>query len=430
MRYTPEMIAQQNSPRYVAAHQILNDILHKRKPSMNVLISLYGEHVAKDVMVTIIKFYADKDFDSGILRKHNPVAPTILSDMRKLMDNDSDFRAMDVYFSQQVSRTESVENLIKEITSEIGNNIHNKFGPYSPYIIKTAALAMHYRLKRKCNISIICHWTGVSGLMYFLQHTGNIPKHENNEDAYYMTAIAFLHDFQEDLPGSVLHSDSLPYGFYRTEEFGYDYLPHNELLVKDLNVLNNLYGNLSKYAYNLFKKQGKTFTVDRFKKFLKEYIKSDTNPKSLMYKVHEHILDLISGKDYGELYGKDLLNAISWDFYESYIKRILDKSMTATIIKCCDQSYNFVGKDPLSDQELMKTLLKMWLLASNLYERALNLPYLDNFVMELLEDTLCYAEYYLLKDLMRTEAIIPFYASAFQKIKVLSPIFYTDKRLS
>ena len=427
MRYTHEMLAQQNSPRYTAAHQILDDLLHKRKPDINVLISLYGEHISNDVMKAVLNFYDDKDFTLGNLRRHNSNAPKILSDMRKLVDNDSDFRAMDVYFSQQVSRTESVEGLIKEISLEIGENIHNKFGPYSEYIIKTAALAMHYRLKRKCNVSILCHWVGVAGLIYFLQRTGNVP---TPQDSYYLSTTAFLHDFKEDLPTYVLHSDGMPYGFYRTEEFGHDSLPPNEIMIKDLNVLNNLYGNLSKYAYDFFKKRGKTFTVDRFKEFLKDYLESDSNPRSLMYKVHEHIFDLISKKDYGDLQGKDLLNAISWDFYESYINRILDKSMTATIIKCCDQSYNFIGKDPLSGQELMKTLLKMWLLSSNLYERAFNLHYLDNLVMELLEDTLCYAEYYVLKDLMHTEAIIPFYASAFHKIKVLSPIFYTDKRLN
>jgi hypothetical protein len=426
MRFTHEMIAQQNSPRYTAAHQILDDLLHRRKPDINILISLYGEPVAKDVMRAILDFYSDKDFDPGILRKHHPNSPKILSDMRILVDNDPDFRAMDLYFSQQVSRTESIEDLIREIKSEIGENIHNKFGPYSDYIIKTAALAMHHRLKRKCNVSIICHWVGVAGLIHFLQCTGSIP---TPQDQYYLSATAFLHDFKEDLPTHVLHSDGTPYGFYRTEEFGIDSLPSNAIMIKDLNVLNNLYGNLSKYAYDFFKKQGQTFTVDRFKEFLKRYIESDDNSRSLMYKVHEHIFDLISKKDYSDMQGKDLLNAISWDFYESYINRILDKSMTATIIKCCDQSYNFIGKDPLSGQELMKTLLKMWLLASNLYERAFNLKYLDNFVMELLEDTLCYAEYYIIKDLMRTEAIIPFYASIFHKIKILSPILYIDRKL-
>jgi hypothetical protein len=426
MRFTHEMISQQNSPRYVAARQILDDILHKRKPSMDVLISLYGEHVAKGVLHTILNFYERGDFNSGILRVHNSNAPTILSDMRQLVDNDVDFRAMDVYFAQQVSRTEDIDILIKEIDSEIGDNIRNKFGPYASCIIKTTALAMHYRMKRKCNISVICHWIGVAGLMHFLQATDNVPKQAN---PYYLNAIAFLHDFKEDLPRSVLDTNGVPYGFYRTEEFGNELLPCDEALIKELNILTNLYGNLSKYAYDFFKKQGKSFTIVRFREFLKDYLRSDTNPRSLMYKVHEHILALIADKDYSDLQGKDLLNALAWDFYESYVNRILDKSKIAVIIKCCDQSYNFIGKDPLSDQDLMKTLLKMWLWASNLYGRAFGLKYLDNFVIELLEDTLCYAEYYIIKDLMRTEAIIPFYASAFQKIKTLSPIFYTDKKL-
>jgi hypothetical protein len=427
MRYTHEMIAQKNSPRYDAARQILDDILNKRIPNLDVLTTLYGKDIANDVINTINKFYDDADFFGGILRKHINNAPTILSDMRKLVDADKDFRAMDVYFSQQISRTESTDILIKEISSEIGDNIHNKFGPYSSHITRATALAMHYKLKRKCNISIICHWVGAAGLMHFLQITDNIPK---SDDPYYLTTVAFLHDFKEDLPRSVIHDDGSPYGFYRTEEFSSDYLPHNERMVKDLNILTNLYGNLSKYAYEYFKKQGQTFTIERFKELLQKYIQTDNNPKSLMFKVHEHMLILLSDKQYEGIQGKDLLNAVSWDFYESYVNRILDKSKTAIIVKCCDQSYNFIGKDPLSHEDLTKVLLKMWLWASDLYGRGFNLKYLDNFVEELLEDTLCYAEYYIIKDLMRTEAVIPFYAATFQKIKALSPILYIDKRLN
>jgi hypothetical protein len=421
------MTARYNSPRYSAARQVLDDILNKRKPNFELLCFLYDENIAKDVMNAILNFYDDPDFRIGVLRQHDVDAPTILSDMRKLVDEDKDFRAMDLYFALQVSRTETVDVLTKEITSKIGDNIHNKFGPYSPYIIRAAALAMHHQLRRKCGISAICHWVGVAGLMYFLQKTDNIPKYS---DPYYGTTVAFLHDFNEDLPRLVLHNDGTSYGLYRTEEFGNYYLPPNELLRKDLSILTNLNSDLPKYAYDYFKNQGKTFTVDRFKDFLSDYLKIDTNPKSLMYKVHNHILELMSKKDYGNLQGKDLLNAISWDSYESYVSRIWKKSKSAVIIKCCDQSYNFTGKDPLSDQDLMKILLKMWLWASELYGSAINLSYINNFIRELLEDALCYSEYYILKDLMRMEAILPFYASAFQKIKKLSPVLYTDKRIN
>ena len=60
MRYTDEMIAQQNSPRYDAARQILDDILNKRKPNKDILKALYGEDMAKDVLRSIQKFYSDK----------------------------------------------------------------------------------------------------------------------------------------------------------------------------------------------------------------------------------------------------------------------------------------------------------------------------------------------------------------------------------
>jgi hypothetical protein len=431
MRYSHDMVALQSSPRYIAAKRVLEDILKRREPDAQKLKFLYGSDIASRVRQSVMKFYEDPSFDSGRLREHDTNAPTILSDMRAYVDKDPDFSAMDVYFSPQIRRTEDIDNLVKEIESNVGANIKNKFGEYSSHVIRAAALAMHHQLKRKCNISVICHWTGTAGSMYYLQSTRNIPI---NKDIHFGTTVAFLHDFKEEFPRVVLHKDGTPYGLYRSDEFVHDYLQGDEDLVNNISVLANLYGEIPKYAYYTLKKQGITFTQERFREFLEKYMFDDHDIDHSMEQIHENIHKLLLDKDYGTLIGRDFLNAVAWDSYSYYVNRIWNKSIklkndTPINVKFTDQNYNFIGKDILSNEDLTKNLLKLWMWSSEVYSSAINLPHTNNFVRELLEDTLCYSEFYVIKNFAKQEAILPFYASAFQKIKTLSPIFYTHQRI-
>jgi len=86
MRQTQDMLNWINSPRYIAASKIFNDILHKRTPDHEVLVFLHGEKVAKNVAKSILRFYNDPEFMAGTLREHDLEAPTLLSDMRKMID--------------------------------------------------------------------------------------------------------------------------------------------------------------------------------------------------------------------------------------------------------------------------------------------------------------------------------------------------------
>jgi hypothetical protein len=432
MRFTDEMKDLKNSRRYPAARQLLDDILHKRQPNFGLLTSLYGEAVARGMAKSIATFYSNPNFVPGKLREHDTNAPTLLSDSRQYVDNDFDFIQMETYLAPQINRIESIDSLIDEIRSEIGINIHNKFGPYTDYVIKETALAIHHQLKRKCKISTVCHWMGTAGLMHFLQVNKHIPEHPI---PYFRVMVTFSHDFKEDLPRKVLHKDGSPYGLYRTEEFGHDHLPPEKDLIRDDNILTNLYTEVPKYAYELIKSQGSAFTQDKFRKFLTDYMNTEKDIHSPMYKIHGNLSKFMSTKNYGLMSGKELLDAISWDTYEFYVNRIWSKSIkfrddTPIIAKFCDQSYNFMGKEVLSDPDLTRNLQKLWLWASEVYSSAINLPHTNDFVRELLEDALCYSEHYIIKDFMKSEANILFNNSKFMKILDLSPIFYIDKKLS
>jgi len=434
MRITQEMEGLTKSPRYPAARQLLEDILNKRQPNMELLTSLYGEHVAISMINSINTFYSNPGFVPGKIRAHDINAPTLLSDARKCMDDDDDFRAMDEYFAPQIARTEDTKTLINEITNKVGRNIVNKFGSdYAQYVIRESALTMHYQLKRKNNISTVCHWMGTAGRMYFLQANNIIPQHSNPN---FRVMVAFLHDFKEDLPRKALDKKGKIYGLHRTDEFGSVYLPPEKNLIHNVNILTNLYTEISKFAYESLRDDGLIFTQKSFKEFLNTYIANnnlDTN--SSMYKIHRNLLKFMSTKDYDKISGKKLLDTITWDTYEFYVNRIWKKSIrfeddTPIITKFCDQKDNFTHKEKLSDKDLTQNLLKLWLYGSEIYDSAINLTHTNAFVSELLEDTLCYAEHYILKDFMNTESSILCNSSAFNKIIDFLPILYIEKRLN
>ncbi len=429
MRQTQDMLNWINSPRYIAASKIFNDILHKRTPDHEVLVFLHGEKVAKNVAKSILRFYNDPEFMAGTLREHDLEAPTLLSDMRKMIDSDDDFCAIDEYFCSQIKRTENVNFLIAEIDSEVGINFRNKFGPYASYAIHASALAIYHQLRRKSDVSSVSHWTGTAGIMHFLQATNNIPNHS---DPYFRIIVAFLHDFNEDLPRLVLHKDGKPYGLHRISELNDDILPKNELIIRDLNILTNLYSEMGKHAYFLFKKNGMLFTVDAFKKFLKDSMIKEEGHSSL-YHIYNTLYHLVSKNSYHSLSGQELLNCISWDSYNFYVNNIIIQSLkhhddTPMVVKFCDQNYNFIGKEVVSSSDLIKNLLKVWLWASQVDSSPEGFEHTKDFLRELLEDDLCYCEYYIIRDMIRRESVLAYYAAAFQKIKRLSPILYTDKR--
>lgn len=433
MRYTKEMQEMQKSREYPVAYKILNSMLKKEEPDIDALSYIHSDDIAKDIAGDIKTFCSDPHFRPGKLREHNPDAPTIFTQMRDYVNRDEDFKAMDGYFKSQVDRTESIDSLVKEIDSVIGKNIKNKFGPYSEYVTKITASAIHHQLARKCGISAICHWTGDAGLVYYAEQTGNIPKHKN---PYFRITVAYMHDFIEDLSTRILHPDGHPYGLYRTDELARDYLPPEENIIKNVFLLTNIYSQLLKHAfYQIVDKEGKVFTEDGLKGFLEKHLSQDSGSTPSMRKIHSNILDLMEGRISSGLKGRMLLESLKWETYEFYVRRICLKSQsrgddTAVIVKFGDQNYNIMGKDDLSYDDQEKLFLKSWMWSSEVYKTAINLPHIDNFVMELLEDALCHSEYHILKGLMNTQAPRLFYESAFKKIKRLSPIFYTDKRIN
>ncbi|MFP4568177.1 MAG: hypothetical protein ACLFN8_04490 [Candidatus Woesearchaeota archaeon] len=415
MRYNKQMHNLMNSPNYPYANILLKNILRKEEPTLEVLTHIHGDRLAPAIKSTIMQLYDDPTFKIGKLREHEN-APEYLSKTRKLIDQDFDFQAIEQYISpinnKEKDAQKTIVELEQEINLNIGKNIKNKYGAYTPNIIKTLAHAKQQGLKRKSKISKSAHWLGVSATMYFLEQEQLIPPHPIKN---YRVAVSFMHDLFEDTT------------------FAKEVIPKDKKFIQDIDLLTNPYNSVSKTAQQYLKYNKKEFNTQNFKEYTQRKINSRNIPKEIK-KLHQITQELLSEPLLENLEGAKLAETFSWRTYEFYVNRLWSESIknnddTAIISKFCDQSYNFIGKSKLSDEESTKNMLKLWLWPSTVYSSAINKPYLNNFVMELLEDALCYSEYLVTRDLMNEEAQIPHHISAFENIKKLSPIFYRDKKI-
>ena len=188
---------------------------------------------------------------------------------------------------------------------------------------------------------------------------------------------------------------------------------------------------MTKHVYYLFKKNRILFTVEGFKKFLRKSMSKEKGTNSPLYNIYETLYKLVSTNQYGVISDQELLNHVSWDSYNFYVNNIISESLkynddTPIVVKFCDQNYNFIGKEVVSASDLIKNLLKVWLWASQVESSPHGFDHTRNFLRELLEDDLSYCEYYIVRDLIRRESVLAYYAAAFQKIKKLSPVLFTD----
>jgi len=414
--------------RYKYASIIVDDFLQKREPHFNTLVKLHGRDLSRDIIEFTSEFYSDPEFKGGVIREQKPNAPEILSNMLGLMKKDKDFKAIYKYFTLKIKRKEDPNALYKEIDSYVGNNFRNKFGPYASYAMNLSALVMHYHMKRKSGISMLCHWIGSTEILDFLESTGNIPLHA---DPYFRRIIAFLHDGKEELLKKVPNGDGKPYGIIRAEEFSRNYLPRNELIKSNINSLTNIYCEITKEGFENLNRPQNLFNVENFKIFLNKSMDSVSKEDKLVYGKLKKVYEIASLETYKNIVDVDLLNKLGWDLYNHYLDDIITESIqsndnTPRIVKFCDLKYNFVGKGTLSDQDLINTLLKVESWASKNLKNVGNAPYIKDFAEELLEDTLQCSKYNITRDLMRRELPFEYYGIAFQNIIKLQPILYKN----
>jgi hypothetical protein len=430
MRYTQDMNEIMKLDRYKYASKTVDSFLRKREPDFNTLVKLCGRSIARDIIDLTSELYSDPEFKGGVVREQRPEAPILLSKMIGLLKKDKDFIAIYKYFTLKIKRNENPNELYKEIDSCVGHNFHNKFGPHASQAMNLSALVMHYNMKRKSGISMLCHWIGTTMQFSFLESTGSIPKYL---DPYSGLIIAFAHDSKEELLKKVPNGDGKPYGIIRAEEFSRNYLPRNVLVERNIDTLTNIYCEMVKEGFeNINRPQSSPpilFNVDNFKEFISQSMDSVSNENKSVYNKLKKMHSIVSRETYKNLEDTNLLSRLDWDLYNHYLDDIIADSIqsnddTPRIVKFCDLKYNFVGKGTLSDQDLGNTLLKVESWASKNLKNVGNDSYIKYFAEELLEDTLQCSKYNITRDIMRRELPFEYYGIAFQNIIKLQPILY------
>ncbi|MBK8661303.1 MAG: hypothetical protein IPN18_05670 [Ignavibacteriales bacterium] len=126
------------------------------------------------------------------------------------------------------------------------------------------------------------------------------------------------------------------------------------------------------------------------------------------------------------------LEVIRWVCYKDlYLKDIAQLSKKVDNfrfyeIKSFDLSDNGHGIGSLSMDARMKNLLKQEAWAREGYLFQTEWEPINRRIMELHEDILVFAEYFVIRDLMEYQSIQDFLFSALHKIKSLEKIFYID----
>ncbi|GEM_PF-1686151 len=449
MRYTIDMVALQTSPetkeRYRHAENLLEHILAKKFPHMEDLYFLYGD-LAPDMNQAILLSYTNPSFKPGRVRVVDDNAPTLLSDMQILSDKDHDFKKLYSYFAPQIDRDElkrfgqeeGYQIIRKEVESAVGQNIRNIYGPYADSVINTSSLALLYKLNRKANISMVTHWLGVSGIIYCLQREGHITVDEENR--YFLPTAGFHHDGDEEFPHIVKDVDGMPYGIVGTPRFEQKYISEDRNLILLMRLVTNIYSSVLKQAYKQITNAKESFTPESLKDFLKEDVTETDTKTYWMPKVKRKILMALEDGSYEDMKDQQLFSAVNWAMSKRYQRRIVSKCEEEQFkgakhprglyLKYSDLGYNFIGRDGLSDEDVIKNLLKVWFMTSATKASSIHDPLIDKFSQEMINDIAVYSRFTIIKDLMSPQASTLFYYSTFNsKILKLQPILYTDRSI-
>ncbi|MBZ0197658.1 MAG: hypothetical protein K8F28_10015 [Ignavibacteriaceae bacterium] len=293
-----------------------------------------------------------------------------------------------------------------------------------------------YKLFRKCGLPSAAHVNRVGAVSTIIDI--------NDPGSRLYSAIAVGHDFIEDLLYKAVDEDGVHYSFKRYTEFVEKFIP--EELRQGILILTNHYDivvrHIAEYLDNYNLGLNKNSVYDSVKELLSEkgndgvingYLNSDdelpqSNIPSSIQEYAQKTLDLILDLPADKMKFED----IRWACYtELYLKDLAALSKKADNfrffeIKSFDLSDNGHGIGSLSMDARIRNLLKQEAWAREGYQFNTEWAPINKRIMELNEDILVFAEYFVIKDLLELQSLQDFLISALYKIRRLDKIFYTD----
>jgi hypothetical protein len=401
MRFSREITALSQDPRYADAKSIFDSIKSGSVPSLETLNRLFADKITKIAQKDIECFLIDNIPSHRKIRGHIHKAPTDISDARSKAELMPPFQKIhSSLLNKQIPDTKLVNEF---------------YGEFTPFVLSVFQNFINYNMTRKCGLSSTAHLNRVGTIATVL----NI----NDENSKLYSAIAVGHDLIEDLLYKVKDENNKNYGFDRYEEFIDKFIPHQ--LREGISILTNHYDLIIKYVVEYLEEENKALTSDNI---VKAIISLQVKNNPVISKYAEKTLSVIQKLPEGT----KNLDEIRWYCYKDlYIKDIAEHSMTADNfrfyeLKSFDLSDNGHGIGSLSMDARIKNLLKQEAWAREGYLFKTKFDPINRRIMELNEDILVFAEFFVLRDLLEYQSIQDFLISAMYKIKRLEKILFTD----
>lgn len=382
-------------PNYYSALEVLSCVLYHEFPDEDVLKEIYGK-LTPVIIYQLERYYENFPLVNLNIRQHYEFT-SVISKVRLELEENTEFAKL---------HSKILYNQIPVI-----DEVYPFYGKYSEDIIRILRLYKKENLKRRCGIPAAAHSSRVGGIVYTL----NFDEVGHSE----FCTTAFMHDSIEDL----IKSQKKPsdhYGIMGIENFINDYIP--EKLQPGIRLLTNHYSLILNYLKYLLTMADKHLKVRNLLLELDELRSMDWTLQNEAKKLHD-LLKIMEPFD-------PSFDEVKWESYKTlYIKELADNAKDMTDfrtfeIKSIDLTDNAHSSAALSMSEKLKNIQKLAIWASHGYELRTNWLPTNNFIQEVFEDALVYAENLVIKDFLEPVSKQDFFASALYKIQELKSVFY------
>ncbi|MBK8983585.1 MAG: hypothetical protein IPM38_15045 [Ignavibacteria bacterium] len=383
--------------KYEIALEILNSILRREIPNLNLLTGLYGS-LTSVIILQIENYFQNFPRKDINIRKHFEIT-SVISDARYSLEKNLNFAN---YHS-------------KILTGQVPDieDLEPVYGIYSENVKNILQLYKNTKLKRRCGIPSAVHPSRTGGIVYTL-------KFDDAGQSDYCTT-AFLHDSIEDLI-KTRSKQSDHYGIKGLDIFLDDYIPVN--LHSNIRLLTNHYALILGYLKYLLTLVDKHLNISNLLFELEGMCSSNWNMQDKSIKLYDLLKKLEPENP--------SFDEVKWQSYkELYIKELAENAKNITDfrtfeIKSIDLTDNAHSSGALSMEEKLKNIQKLCIWASYGFSLQTNWQPTNNFIQEVFEIALECSKNLVVKDLLEPISKPDFFASALYKIEELRPVFYIE----
>lgn len=386
-------------PRYHTAADLLSTILHREKPDPGLLRRHFG-NLAPSVASRLEAHFAAFPMRKARVREHHRDPSVITRARRALEENPAYARLQSAVLADEVPPIDDITPL---------------YGGYASTVRDILALYNKSGLKRTCGLPAAAHPSRVGALVSTLGF-------DSPGSSMYCT-IAFLHDCLEDLILVEHRRSTDHHGLRGLEAFVDDHIPPE--LQPNVRLLTNRYSLILNYL-------GYLLTLSDTPSTRANLLKAMEGLSTWEWSLQDTVRKLSALLNRSDLEEPALVNA-KWQCYRDlYIREMADDALSLSDfrtfeIKAIDLCDNAHGSAALSEPDKIKNILKLGIWATQGYRMHTSWTPTNNFIQELLEYALVYAEGLVLKDFLEPASKLDFFVSGLLKLEHLRSIFYLEE---